>query len=324
MENSRDKALKLANEINTDGPVFRPEQGIKRVSDVRKNMTDTFHKGKERGITSGFQSMDSMFSWKKGYMYCITGYPGHGKSEIALQMMLIKSVHDGWRWAIYSPENYPVDELYDNLIHSYIGKTLDPRYAMRMTETEYNEGMDFIGKHFVVIDPIEDPTPELILKYLEYLIKNERIDGCLIDPWNQMIHPNEGREDLYLSNEFTKVKRFTRKYNQHIIITAHSRTPNKNQDGSLPAPDQYSLSGGAMWNNKFDVIGSIFRANLWKDPKDTNVVFTTHKIKSHKLVGIPGSVELYLKRGTNRYYELNGTSPLEGVTVKEDWENAVY
>ncbi len=316
MSSSLEKNLNSLSDEKPEVSKLKFEQGIKRVSDVRERMSDTFKKGKERGASTGFSSMNSMFSWKKGYMYCITGYPGHGKSEITLQMMLVKSVHDGWRWAIYSPENYPVDELYDNLIHAYIGKTLDSRYPLRMSEKEYEEGMDFIDNHFVVIDPVEDPTPEVILMYFGHLVKTEVINGCLIDPWNQMIHSYDGREDVYLSNEFTKIKGFARRNNQYMVITAHARTPKKNADGSLPMPDQYSLSGGAMWDNKMDVIAAIFRPNYHKDKKDTLVEFVSHKIKNQKLAGIPGSTELTFDRKTNRYYEMNGESPLQGIEIR--------
>ncbi len=71
-----------------------------------------------------------------------------------------------------------------------------------------------------------------------------------------------------------------------------------------------------MWNNKFDVIGTVHRANYYKDKRDNSVEFITHKIKNQRLIGTPGTVELTFNRSTNRYYEMNGESPLQGVEIR--------
>ena len=66
----------------------------------------------ERCIQSKF---DKIFKWKKGDINLITGYGNHGKTFFWLQVMLTKSIFDGWKWAIFSPENFPANDFYDDL-----------------------------------------------------------------------------------------------------------------------------------------------------------------------------------------------------------------
>jgi twinkle protein len=293
------------------------DKGVFEVKSLKESMLNTFLNGKKRGESTRFPMIDEQFSWLKTELTIITGFPNHGKSEIMFQLMIAKSLHDGWNWVIYSPENQPIDMLYDQLINSYIGKGLDFRYPNCMTQEEYLEGIEFVSKHFTVVYPDEDPTPNSVIKHFEYVIGKKSIDGVFIDPWNQLIHSTTMREDQYLSNELTKCKRFAEKHNICFVISSHPKSTGKNGDGSLPVPDQYSLSGGAMWNNKADNILAIHRPNYHTDKMDTSVDFYSHKIKKQKLVGLPGMVYLNFERKTNRYY-INGFSPLTKHIIKEE------
>jgi twinkle protein len=292
-------------------------KGVFKANSLKDSMIETFRNGKKRGDSTRFAGIDDRWTWLKTELTVITGFPNHGKSEIMFQMMLAKSLHDKWKWVIYSPENQPIDMLFDQLINSYVGKGIDFRYPNCMTESEYLEGIEFVSEYFTVIYPTEEPTPDTVMKYFEYVIENNQIDGSFIDPWNQLIHSTTMREDQYLSNELTKCKRFAEKHNICFVISSHPKSTGKNGDGSLPVPDQYSLSGGAMWNNKADNILAIHRPNYHTDKMDTTVDFYSHKIKKQKLVGLPGMVSLNFERKTNRYY-INGFSPLTKHEIKEE------
>lgn len=280
---------------------------------VKQNMVETFTKGKARGETTHFESIDPHFTWKKDSLICLTGYPGHGKTELILNLMLAKSVHSGWRWALYCPENMPADEIYDSLIHSYIGKSTDKTFQNYMLPQEYTRGMKFIGDHFILIDP-DNPNLETVLENFKYLIEMGRIDGCLIDPWNQLVHEMEAREDIYLSNQLLKAKRFCKDQNIVMVISAHPTKPHV-EKGQLPTPTEHSLSGGSMWNNKVDIILVVHRPSYYTDPSSKDVELHSRKIKKQKLVGIPGIVNLTFHRPSNRYHEKNGNTPLQHFDV---------
>lgn len=313
-----------------DSPVPAFQKGIYKAKNFLKQMTYSFVHGKKRGETTRFRTIDPHFTWKKGFVYCWTGYPNHGKTELLLQLAIAKSIHDKWNWVLFLPENMgsseagemTAEEIFDTLIHAYIGKTTDPYYkTSQMSMDEYLNGIEFVNKHFTIIYPCELKTPETILRYLQYVCETEKVDGIVLDPWNKMIHNYSGLLDEYLASRFAMVKDFA--IRNHIIfnIVEHPKSVLKQADGTMPIPDAYSLRGGAMWNNAMDVIVSVFRPNYQRDKTDRSVNFISHKIRNQKLVGTPGTIDLEFDRKSNRYFEYDGNSPLHVIVLPEKKED---
>lgn len=307
--------LDFKEKIEPNKPKLDFKKGILRVADVSKSMDYTFKNGKKRGLTTHITAVDPHFTWKPGELTCMTGWPQHGKTEFTLFLMLLKAIHAGWRWAVFSPENHPADELFDTLIHTYIGQSVDPRYSNQMSFAQYQRGKEFVNEHFLYIYPNEIHTPYTIREYFAYITAAEKINGTLKDPWNKMAHkrnPGDTIED-YLASHFPVEQRFAREQDISSIITAHPVSPRSigklTKGEALPVPDQYSLSGGAMWDNMFDNILCVYRPFYHEDKSRTEVQFISHKIKKQKLVGIPGSVDFDFERKSNQYL-YNGASPL--------------
>jgi twinkle protein len=298
------------------------KKGIYKASDYADSMKLSFKKGKPRGETTYFRSIDPHMTWKRGFLYAWTGFPNHGKTEMILQLALARSIYAKKKWVIFCPENMGSDEkgnltpeeIYDTLIHSYIGKTTDPYYGLlQMSEAEYNRGIEFVDKYFTVIYPEELKTADVVLKYFDYVVGTEGADGCILDPWNKVIHNYSGLLDEYLASKFAMIKDFAIRKGLVFNFVEHPRGGIvKNKDGSLPVPDGYNLRGGAMWLNAMDVIVAAHRPNFHADKTDQAVQLHVHKVKNQKLVGIPGVIELTFDRKTNRYNEENGDSPLNG------------
>lgn len=290
------------------------EAAIAQIPAMRAEMLHGFRHGKAMGDTTHWAEWDTHFKWKPGELTIITGYNNSGKSEAVLQWMLTKSVQDGWKWGIFSPENEPVSEVYDQLAHTLVGQSTNPAWANCMSEERYVRAMEFLFQHFFLIDSdklAEAPTPDVVFDYFRYMVKKHGINGCFFDPWNQAYHDMGGNEVQYLSNELTKAKRFARKENQCLIISAHPTKPQKEPGGkSWRCPDQFDISGGAMWGNKADNVLAVHRPNYLTDKSDTTVEWHAHKIKKQKLVGRPGFVTLHFEYRTNRFI-LNGVNPME-------------
>lgn len=303
------------------------EKGIFKAKSFLNQMKYSFVHGKRRGETTRFKTIDPHFTWKKGFVYCWTGYPNHGKTELLLQFSVAKSLHDGWKWVLFLPENMgsdekgemTADEIFDTLIHAFIGKTTDPYYKnTQMSMEEYVKGVEFIDKYYTIIYPGELKTPETVLRYLKYVTETEKIDGVIIDPWNKMIHQYNGLLDEYLASQFAIVKDFAIRKHLVFNIVEHPKGVAKLADGSMPVPDAYSLRGGAMWNNAMDVIVTVHRPNYQRDKTDQSVNFISHKIRNQKLVGTPGTVDLTFDRRFNRYFEIDGNSPLHGIELPSE------
>jgi hypothetical protein len=155
---------------------------------------------------------------------------------------------------------------------------------------------------------------------MEVIIKH-KVDGVLIDPYNQLIHDRQGnRDDLYLEVFLNKMKRFAQNQDIFFIICAHPNKPIKSGTNKVyEEPTAYDLAGGAMWFNKVDNILCFHRPNIFVDPKDTWCTLSSQKIKKQKLNGIPGKINFVYDRFKSRYFELSqepsggdiGFSPIE-------------
>jgi len=290
--------------------------------DVYDNLEERLRKGIVKGETTHFPILDNHFRWRRGEVSVIHGYGNHGKSVMALQLMLMKSVFCGYKWAIFNPENSPADFFYQDIAEMYAGKPFDTTHPNCCTDEEREKAKEFINEHFYYVYPKDDsPTPDYILKrFVEIMIKH-KVDGVMVDPFNQLAHDRgRGRDDHYLEIFLNKTKRFAQNQDIFFIICAHPNKPEKSGTARIfDEPSVYDLAGGAMWNNKLDNILCYHRPNFFVDPKDSWCTYSSQKIKKQKLNGIPGKVNFVFDRFKSRFFELDaeptggevGFNPLE-------------
>lgn len=279
---------------------FIPVDGVYYLDDVFESMFKNFTDGIQLAPSTRFGEMDKYFRWKKGEINLCTGYGNHGKSFFMLQLMLTKSIYDGWKWAIFSPENYPANDFYDDLSEMYVGKWLS-----NMTKQEYIDACVFIDKHIFYVYPENQHDINSINEKFRHLVMKKGVDGVMIDPFNQLDHLQKPyqREDQYLSEILKDIKRFALLNNVSYNIVAHPKNPSYNQDKSLPVVDMYDIAGGAMWGNKTDNILSYYRPNFHINKNSPEVEIYVQKIKRKRTGGELGSFPLNLiwskKRFTN-------------------------
>jgi hypothetical protein len=289
----------------------------KTARDVKEEMVHGFRYGKARGETTHCKQIDSLFTWKLGFLYCFTGWPQAGKSQALLFLAMLKAKFSGWVWVVYSPESGKPGEYFDELVHCLVGKSTDPFFTNVMSEKEYLAAIDFVSKHFIFLDDEEyekqgiEPTPEVLRKTFEYYHTKNGCKGFIKDPWNALAGGDDIRDDKYLKRELTAEKRLAVRLNIANVILAHPKEFQGQYDPEkgLPVPRPKDLAGGAMWNNRCDVIGAFHRPYVHKDPRDTNVVFHTRKVKQQRLVGSIGDIDMVFNPQENRYY-IAGACPL--------------
>lgn len=277
-----------------------PVDGIYYVEDIFQNMLENFRKGIQLAPTTHFGEMDDYFRWKKGEINLFVGWANHGKTTLVLQMMLTKSFYDGWKWGIFSPENFPATDFYDDLIEMYAGKWLD-----KMNEDEYSEAAHFIDKHIFYVYPDDGHDINSINEKFRYLVLKKGIDGVLVDPFNQLDHVQKPyqREDQYLSETLKDVKRFALLNSVSYNIVAHPVKQQKDSDKSLPPVDMYDISGGSMWANKSDNIISYYRPNHHIDKTSPEVKIFIQKLKRRRTGGKPGDFEMRMNWSIKRFVE---------------------
>lgn len=329
-----------------------PARDVIYLDSIRDQMIQSFLKGDAKGETTYFNSIDPHWRWKRGEVNIMHGIPNHGKTTLMLQLMLIKSVKEGTKWGIFSPEQNPPIDFYKDLIHMYIGKSTEHYHEDQMSITEYNRGIDFMMEHFYFVYPKdESPTPQYINDRFEELIIKHGIDGCMTDPFNQLDNDWKsagGRDDQYIGVYLSKEKRFALDHNIYKIIITHPRgniekvternqTDDLQNAGNHQVPDQYNLAGGAMWSNKTDNLLCTYqpyylsriraRRSATQDGnfityRDPGLVqFISQKIKKQKLIGRPGTANLIYNIKTARYHEERIDHDYEDISLdaKEIW-----
>jgi len=291
------------------------------IDNVKDSMFEGFKSGKAKGKTTYFEDFDKHWTWRRKEVSFVGGIGNMGKTIMINNLAVLRAVNDGWKFAVFSPEQDPPDDFYNDLIHTYVGKSTEPHHANQMTPQEYKEGMDFIGKHFFYIFPADEPpTPEYINSCFEFAIKKHGVDVVVIDPFNQLDNDwkKHGRDDLYISEFLGNCKRFSQKHNVAYLIAGHPKGNLQKNGGNYEQPNVYDYAGGAMWNNKCDNILCYHRPYAITEPESTECFFISQKIKKRKLTGIPGSIQMSFNVMTNRFEDQWGNSPFDPPRVSEE------
>ncbi|SDY97927.1 P-loop NTPase family protein [Hymenobacter psychrophilus] len=279
--------------------------------EAKAEALDFYRHGLGNGETTHWPCLNEYWTWMRKEITCITGYPNHGKSRFIHHAMLIKSAFDGWKFAVYVPENE--SDFYVEMAQMLVGRTANIKFAdRRMSEQQLEQAIDWLAAHFFVVIAPEGATPKQLLDSFEQLHEARGLDGVLIDPWNQLMHSFQSREDIYLSEQYSMLKRFAIRLNLALVMTAHPAGSVKDKNGKLVVPDAYSISGGKMTNNKFDNVMATFRP-AFPDPA---VELWVHKIKKQGRVGKPGQLNLTYDLSQSRYFPEIGDAqhPLETVS----------
>lgn len=319
-----------------------PVKDLIYFKDVYENMEERLRNGINKGETTHFPILDNHFRWMRREVTIFNGYGNQGKTSMLLQLLLFQSVFKNYKWAIFNPENSPADFFYQDVAESYAGKQFDKHFPGSATDEEREKAKEFVNNHFFYIYPKDDmPTPDYVLKrFMETIIKH-KVDGVIIDPYNQLTHDRNGRDDIYLETFLNNVKRFAQNNDIFFIIVTHPNKPTRifnKQQGSekiYEEPTAYDLHGGAMWNNKPDNLLCYNRPNYFLDPTDAWCTFSSQRIKKQKLNGIPGKVNYIYDRFKCRFYEIDneptgdrdnivGFNPLENMSEIKQIENKNY
>lgn len=290
---------KLNECINKAQPY--PINGIYSSGDVRDLVLQIYDMGLERGISTGWPIFDKCYTIKTGQVTIVTGIPGHGKSAFVDALAVHLAKYNGWRFAMFSPENWPIEIHIQHLVERLIGKSFThPDYKMSRVELEVN--IDAIADFFKFIVPQEDIiSVDSVLELVRASIFRHGVKGVVLDPWNEFEHLYQNEtETQYISRMLGKIRRFARKHDVHIWIIAHPQKLSKDKEtGKYKPPTMYEISGGANWRNKADMGLCVFRPNLDRDETDVFV----QKVRFREC-GRPGCVRFSYNRFTGEFCDI--------------------
>jgi twinkle protein len=162
----------------------------------------------------------------------------------------------GWNFAIFSPENQPLEDHMARVLEKYIGQPFSDGPTPRMSREELDQGKKWLTKHFTWILPSDDKewSLDVILGAAKRLVLTKGIRGLVIDPWNELEHTRSGNqtETEYISIALKRIRQFGRRYGIHIWVVAHPAKLYRDKNGKYPVPTLYDISGSARWRDKSD------------------------------------------------------------------------
>jgi len=292
-------------------PVFQSEpspEEIRKVSDFRRGLWWLYETGIPRGESTGWAALDRHFTVRAREWTLVTGIPSHGKSAFLDNLMINLSYEKGWRWAVFSAENLPLERHAASLMAMYIGRPFGPGLRERISRSEFTWAEIFLNEYFRFVCPPEDDCSiDRVLKIATMIAEHEELHGLVLDPWNELDHarPANLTETEYISRALTRIRRWARDHETHVFIVAHPTKlqPNKTtaskeaQIYRIPTP--YDVAGSAHFRNKCDNA-----LTVWRDLEEPHSATQIHvqKIRFRE-VGQVGMVELYHDAATGQYYE---------------------
>lgn len=279
----------------------------------RERVESLYQKGLPSGAKTGWPTVDKHYTVCPGQMTILTGWPGSGKSEW-LDALLLNLARQGWRFALFSPENQPNEIHVVKFLEKFVGKPFGAGPTERMTPDEAAEASTEIDEWFRFITPAFSTdrlsfTIEEVLRAAEadfrmrgLWMQNENPTGVVIDPWNELEHmrPQGLSETEYVSQTLSLIRNWARKHNVHVWLVAHPQKLRRLENGKLPIPTPDTISGSQHWWNKADACVTVWR-EFGETPSQT-VEIHVQKVR-FKHIGRQGMVQLLYDRITGRYHE---------------------
>ena len=277
-----------------------PVAGIFGVTDYEAELFSLYENGQKGGESTSWFSMDKYYTVKPGELSVVTGIPSHGKSEFIDALMVNLAIKSEWRFAVFSPENYPVQTHIAKLVQKFTGKPFSKSTKDCLTKDELQTATIFLNECFTFINP---PSNELTVDHIigkaKVAVMRYGIKGLCLDPWNELDHsrPAGQTETEYISECLTKIRRFARTYNVHVWLIAHPTKLYKDKSGNYPIPTPYDIAGSAHFRNKADNCLCV-----WRDLLDEDRAVDIHiqKIRFRE-VGRVGVISLKYDIRSGRY-----------------------
>lgn len=238
-----------------------PIEGIAAVSDYADKVLGLFKTGMPRGLSTGWLSVDEIYTLNPGNLVIVTGIPGHGKSTF-LDSLLVNAMkqHD-WRIAIASFEN-PQEIHISKLIAQKVDKPFGTGPTPRMTEQEMLEAMAWVNERvtFLTNDGVM-PTVSSLIERFETAIRRYGVKACVVDPFNFIKLPGrDGGFDTEAINEMlSEFKMFALRSEVVFYLVAHPAKPMAGNSDFIPTG--YSISGSAHFYNRADFGLTLHRKN---------------------------------------------------------------
>ncbi len=168
-------------------------------------------------------------------------------------------------------------------------------------------GKAFITEHFPLIRANDDsPTLDWLLEKMRAVVVRYGVRMIVTDPYNELEHkrPDGMTETEYVSDMLGRMRRFADAHTCQVFLVAHPAKLRRKENGELPVPSLYDISGSANFANKAD-----FGIVVHRDLKTERTKIQVRKCR-FKHLGRLGEAELEydVPTGCYRPYRKAGLS----------------
>jgi len=280
----------------------------KTPNNVKDELYTIYQKGLPRGNSVGW-NWDKYYTCLKGTTTYWGGLSSHGKSYMLFNVLRNLTNKHGWKHAIFSPEMDSADRILARLIHIHSGQEMN---ANRMNEETFYRWTSELEQYYRILELKDNElTLDSFIIAIKELMMNENVDTITLDPFNELRHnftQHGGREDKYLEDRLTEIRRIAMDYNVHINIVAHARSDKGGLRGTHPKqPSMYEFSGGESFANKAMNVICVYRPQEHDGisfPKHNKTQIFFQKIKPQE-VGERGMTELFYDKEMAQFYYID-------------------
>lgn len=272
------------------------------ITPLLNRVTTIWDKGLPPGFSTGWKTLDPHYTVAPGQLTVVTGWPGSGKSEW-LDALLVNLSRSGWKFAVFSFENQPVELHAAKLLEKISGQPFGAGPTERIAKDKLPSLVADLTQAFGLFQTASGGTDvnailDSATNWLNaYGAENS---GLVIDPWNELEHrrPNNLSETEYVSQTLSVIRQWARDSRVHVWIVAHPQKMRK-EDGKLPIPRPDMISGSQHWWNKADCCVTVWR-DMESQSQDVDIYIQKVRFKH---IGRQGFVTLNYDRVTGRYYD---------------------
>ena len=287
-------------EIITDAHPY-PIDGVVLIDDVLEDAIDLLNTPDTKGLTTGWEALDEYYRISPSEVTIVTGVPNMGKSEWMDALMINLIQDNGWKFGIFSAENFPVKHHLLKLVGKFTNK---PFWGSdRMDEKTARNSMNILNEHIKFIGTQEDSvTMESILDQARILNFRYGLNGLVIDPWNTIEHKfRDGENETnYVSRILASLNTFAKIHEIHIWVVAHPRKMESDNHRKPVVPTPYDISGSANFYNKADNCITVHRH---KSEDEDYVGIHVQKVRFQYKNGTTGTGKLSYNVRSGNYFE---------------------
>jgi twinkle protein len=250
-------------------------------------------------VSTGYPTLDRLYSVSPGLLTVLTGTPGSGKSTFIDQLMVNLSDREDWVHGVCSFENEPTMHI-GKLLQMKLGKHFfSEQMGLRMSEAEVEDAFPWVNTHFKFIAQDNGGMPiETILENARIAVMRWGLKGLVIDPYSYITRPkNMESEVKWVGDVLAQARMFAASYGVHVWFVAHPYKMHDGMDGEAKIPKGYDISGSAEWFNKPD-----FGLTVHRFPGDNMISVVCWK-RRFEWLGKEGATKLLYQEPRHRYFE---------------------